>query len=188
MKSMQHPDHSARRRLLGHGIRLITAATLPVWGQAARAATSGERTLSLVHTHTRERIELAYAAAGNYLDDALRRLDRFLRDHYSGDVGVIDPQLFDQLHGVQAALGTTRTFEVISGYRCPATNDRLRAKGGGGVARQSLHMQGRAIDIRLQGVPLDEVRDAALSLRAGGVGYYPGSQFVHLDTGRVRNW
>lgn len=196
MKAMQHPIHPARRRLLGHGIRLITVAALPAWGQAAQATTAPapapalarERTLSLVHTHTRERIELVYAAAGSYLDDALSKLNRFLRDHYSGDVGIIDPVLFDQLHAVQAALGTTRSFEVISGYRCPSTNDKLRAKGGGGVARQSLHMQGRAIDIRLQGVPLDEVRDAALALRAGGVGYYPGSQFVHLDTGRVRSW
>ena len=185
---MERPTHPTRRRLLGHGARLLSAAALPTWGQAALAAPSGERTLALVHTHTGERIALVYAAAGNYLDDALLKLNRFLRDHYSGEVGVIDPVLYDQLHGVQAALGTARAFEVISGYRCPATNDRLRAHGGGGVAKQSLHMQGRAIDVRLQGVPLAEVRDAAQSLRAGGVGYYPGSQFVHLDSGRVRTW
>jgi uncharacterized protein YcbK (DUF882 family) len=161
---------------------------LPAWAPAAWAAPSGERRLSLLHTHTRERLELVYAAAGSYLDDALLRLNRFLRDHYSGEVGVIDPVLFDQLHGVQMALGTARAYEVISGYRCAHTNDKLRAKGGGGVARQSLHMQGRAIDVRLQGVPLDELRDAALSLRAGGVGYYRDSQFVHLDSGRVRSW
>lgn len=185
---MKRDTHPTRRRLLGHGARLMTVAALPAWGRSAFAAPSAERSLALVHTHTRERIELVYAAAGNYLDDALLKLNRFLRDHYSGDVGVIDPVLYDQLHGVQAALGTARAFEVISGYRCPATNDKLRAKGGGGVAKQSLHMQGRAIDVRLQGVPLDEVRDAAQSLRAGGVGYYPGSQFVHLDSGRVRSW
>ena len=101
---------------------------------------------------------------------------------------MIDPQVFDLMHGVQQALGTERVFEIISGYRCPATNDKLRSTRGGGVAKKSLHMEGRAIDVRLPGVPLGELRDAALSLRGGGVGYYASSQFVHLDTGRVRSW
>jgi uncharacterized protein YcbK (DUF882 family) len=141
-----------------------------------------------VHTHTRERIELVYAVGHDYVTAALGSLNRFLRDHYSGEVGVMDPQLYELLHGVRQLLGTERAFEVISGYRCPATNQKLRETRGGGVAKQSLHLQGRAIDVRLPGVPLAELRDAALSLRAGGVGYYPGSQFVHIDTGRVRAW
>ncbi|HEX6363700.1 MAG TPA: DUF882 domain-containing protein, partial [Albitalea sp.] len=115
-------------------------------------------------------------------------LNRFLRDHYTGDVGRIDPQVFDLLHRVQGLLGHRDALEVISGYRSPATNTRLQQTRGGGVATRSLHMDGRAIDVRLRGVPLAEVRDAALSLQAGGVGYYPHEQFVHLDTGRVRRW
>jgi uncharacterized protein YcbK (DUF882 family) len=115
-------------------------------------------------------------------------LNRLLRDHYTGEVGTMDPLVFDQLHRVQQLLGGRRAFEVISGYRCPATNSRLRATRGGGVARNSLHLEGRAIDVRLPGMALSELRDAARSLQAGGVGYYPREQFVHLDTGRVRTW
>ncbi|MBO3717385.1 MAG: DUF882 domain-containing protein [Candidatus Accumulibacter sp.] len=94
----------------------------------------------------------------------------------------------DLLFETRRELGCTQPFEVISGYRCAATNTRLRNSGGGGVARQSLHMEGRAIDIRIDGVPLADVRDAAMSLQAGGVGFYPRSKFVHLDTGKVRYW
>jgi uncharacterized protein YcbK (DUF882 family) len=115
-------------------------------------------------------------------------LNHFLRDHYTGEVGSMDPQLFDLLHRVRRALGSTAAFQVISGYRAPATNLRLRLTRGGGVARNSLHTEGRAIDVRLPGVALAELRDAALSLRAGGVGFYPREDFVHLDTGRVRHW
>ncbi len=140
------------------------------------------------HTHTHERIDLVYAVAQDYLPEALDTLNRFLRDHYSGEVGQMHPPLFDLLHELRQTLGSTGLFEIISGYRCPATNDKLRQTRGGGVAKSSLHMQGRAIDVRLPGVPLAELRDAALSLRAGGVGYYPDSRFVHLDTGRVRSW
>jgi uncharacterized protein YcbK (DUF882 family) len=111
-----------------------------------------------------------------------------LRDHYSGEVGTIDPMLLEQLHRVRAAAGAGGPFEVISGYRCLATNDRLRTAGGGGVARRSLHLEGRAVDVRLPGVALPALRDSALALRAGGVGFYPRERFVHLDTGRVRTW
>ena len=148
----------------------------------------GARGLTMVHTHTQERIDLVYAVDGHYDPAALGSLNRFLRDHYSGEVGVIDPQVFDLLHRVQRALGSGRAFEVISGYRCPATNTQLRETRGGGVAKHSLHMEGRAIDVRLPGVPLADLRDAALSLRGGGVGFYPREQFVHLDTGRLRSW
>jgi uncharacterized protein YcbK (DUF882 family) len=131
-----------------------------------------------------------YATGEQYVPQALGSLNHFLRDHYSGEVGQMDPQLFDLLHGVRQAL-TTRTqlsYQIISGYRGPITNERLRTTRGGGVAKHSLHLEGKAIDIRLPGVPLAELRDAALSLKAGGVGYYPGEQFVHIDTGRVRRW
>lgn len=150
----------------------------------------GSRSLAFDHTHTRERINLVYAMNDDYVPDALTSLNRFLRDHYSGTVGQMDPQLFDLLHQVRLALGgkSLSAFEVISGYRCPETNDHLRNSRGGGVAKRSLHMEGKAIDVRIPGVPLAELRDAALSLQGGGVGYYPREQFVHIDTGRVRSW
>lgn len=152
------------------------------------AAQGPSRSLALEHTHTGERIDLVYAAAGEYLPQALAALDRFLRDHYTGEIGRIDPQLFDQLHALQSLLRVRQPYQVISGYRCARTNEVLRTTRGGGVASRSLHMDGKAIDIRLPGVPLAEVRDAALSMGAGGVGYYAREQFVHIDTGRIRRW
>ena len=180
-------DPHTRRRFFRHTARLAAACALPALATTARASVSGARGLAMVHTHTRERIDLVYAVDGQYDAAALGSLNRFLRDHYSGDVGTIDPQVFDLLHRVQREFGGGRAFEVISGYRCPATNNQLRETRGGGVAKHSLHMEGRAIDVRLPGVSLADLRDAAVSLKAGGVGYYP-SQFVHLDTGRVRRW
>lgn len=178
----------SRRRLLRQGAGFVAATALPLLALPARASVSAARALAMSHTHTRERIDLVYAVAQDYLPKALGTLNHFLRDHYSGEVGQMHPPLFDLLYELRQTLGRTGPFEIISAYRCPATNDRLRNTRGGGVAKQSLHMQGRAIDVRLSGVPLAELRDAALSLRAGGVGYYPDSQFVHLDTGRVRSW
>ncbi len=185
-----------RRLALHQGVRLAGAVALPAWALRANAASpiaaSSGRELALRNLHTNESIALTYARVDAYLEGALQSLNHFLRDHYSGEVGLIDPQLFELLHRVQATLGgryASRTpFEVISGYRSPATNAHLRQTRGGGVARSSLHMDGRAIDVRLPGVPLAELRDAARSLRAGGVGYYPDAQFVHVDTGPVRAW
>jgi uncharacterized protein YcbK (DUF882 family) len=122
------------------------------------------------------------------LADALARIDWFLRDFRTGESRAIDPALLDQLQQVAAATGTRALFDVISGCRSPATNEFLRRTGGGGVAAHSLHLDGRAIDVRLGDVALGDLRDAAMSLRAGGVGFYPQSQFVHLDTGRARRW
>ncbi len=100
----------------------------------------------------------------------------------------MDPRLFDLLYDLKLSLGCNQPFQVISGYRCPATNATLRGTRSGGVAKHSLHMEGKAIDIRVGGVPLADLRDAARSARAGGVGYYPNEQFVHVDTGRIRQW
>ena len=185
---MNHTLPSTRRRFLRHGAQLAMAGTLPALATTARASAPRERALALAHTHTREQIELVYAVDETYVPGALGSLNRFLRDHYTGDIGRIDPQLFDLLHRLRQTLGSTGAFEVISGYRCPATNLNLRQTRGGGVASHSLHMEGRAIDVRLPGVALADLRDAALSLRAGGVGFYSRSQFVHLDTGRLRSW
>lgn len=179
---------STRRRFLRHAAHFAAAGALPALSAPARAALEGTRGLALEHTHTHERIDLVYAVNERYVPGALSSLNHFLRDHYTGDIGLIDPRVFDLLYRVQQALGSGGSFEVISGYRCPATNTLLRETRGGGVAKHSLHMEGRAIDVRLPGVPLADLRDAALTLRGGGVGFYPQDQFVHLDTGRVRTW
>lgn len=194
---MNPPPTLHRRQLLRHAAR-AAALAVPAWAGAARASAlvsiaQGERALALNHLHTRERLApLVYAEADSYLPSALRTLNHFLRDHYSGEVGAMDPQLFDLLHRVQTALGgravRQAAYEVISGYRGAGTNQHLKQTRGGGVAQRSLHLEGRAIDVRLPGVPLAELRDAARVLRAGGVGYYPRENFLHLDTGRVRTW
>lgn len=183
---MTDKHHVARRRFLRH-TAVAAASALPLARKAQAGVAPAGRALAMSHTHTHERVALVYAIQQAYVPDALAALNRFLRDHYSGAIAPIDPRLFDLLHEVHAAVGGTQPFEVISGYRSPVTNATLRATRGGGVARHSLHMEGRAIDVRLPGVPLADLRDAAASLNAGGVGYYPG-QFVHIDTGRVRRW
>jgi uncharacterized protein YcbK (DUF882 family) len=187
---MTLPSHPARRLFLRRAG--ATALVLPLLAPPAARAwappLTGTRTLSLAHTHTGERLATTYAVDRRYLLPALGTLDHFLRDHYNGAVGRMDPRLFDLLHAVHARLRSQAPFEVISAYRSPHTNERLRERGGGGVARRSLHLDGQAIDVRLGDVPLADLRDAALELRAGGVGYYARERFVHIDTGRVRSW
>jgi uncharacterized protein YcbK (DUF882 family) len=155
--------------------------------RGARAAVAAERTIAFVHTHTGEAARITYWANGDYLRDGLAEVDRVLRDHYSGERTAIDARLLDLLHALSARLETTRPFHVISGYRSPATNAKLAARSGG-VARRSLHMTGQAVDVRLPGTSLATLRDAALALHGGGVGYYAASDFVHVDVGRVRRW
>lgn len=145
------------------------------------------RALRFAHTHTGERLAIEYFAGGSYLPDALATVNYFLRDFRTGDVHDIDPDLLDLLHSLALATGTSKPFEVISGYRSPATNEMLRHKSEG-VAAGSLHLNGQAIDIRLADVALSKLQGAALGVRRGGVGYYPASDFVHVDTGRVRRW
>jgi uncharacterized protein YcbK (DUF882 family) len=177
----------ARRRLLGFGATLAAAPMLAL-APKSRAETR-PRALSFEHTHTGERLALVYAVGDRYVSAALDEVKYFLRDFRNGAAHVIDPALLDQLHLLASVTATREPFQVISGYRSPATNAMLQREGHG-VATQSLHLQGQAIDIRLADVALADLRDAALSLRAGGVGYYPssGSDFVHVDTGRVRRW
>lgn len=185
---MSHPPVPPRRHFLRRTATYAAAGVVPGLATPARASLGGSRDLALAHTHTRERLDLVFAVHERYVPESLGVLNHFLRDHYTGEVGTIDPQLFDLLHRVRQVLGSTAAFQVISGYRAPATNLRLRLTRGGGVASKSLHTEGRAIDVRLPGVALTDLRDAALSLRAGGVGYYAREDFVHLDTGRVRHW
>lgn len=175
----------SRRRLVG-AIAAVLAAPALVLARRAGAAPIARR-LAFEHTHTGERLALTYAVGDAYLPQALATLRRFLRDFRSGETHAIDPALLDQLHRLATLTASGAPFQVISAYRSPATNRRLRERSQG-VAAQSLHLTGQAIDIRLADVALGDLRDAALSLRAGGVGYYPASDFVHVDTGRVRRW
>ena len=156
----------------------------------ARAAVppDGERRLAFQNLHTGERLSTAYWADGGYLPEALKEIDTLLRDHRTGEVSTIDPRLLDLLHALQDRTETTGAFHVISGYRSPKSNTMLRGKGGGGVAKRSLHMKGMAIDIRLPGHDTRDLHRAAKSLKRGGVGYYRKSDFVHVDVGRVRYW
>jgi len=180
--------HCSRRQFLRHLAGLAAAGAALSVAPAALAAQPGARTLSFTHTHTGQSLNVTHAVGNRYLPEALTALNRLLRDHYSGTVGRMDPRLFDLLHRLRRTLGSDGPFEIISGYRCPQTNSMLRTKGGGGVAKKSLHMEGRAIDLRLSGVSLTDLRDAAVSARSGGVGFYPESKFVHVDTGPVRDW
>jgi uncharacterized protein YcbK (DUF882 family) len=152
------------------------------------AASAAVRALSLHNAHTGEALVLPYAQGGTYLSAALSEFNRFLRDFRTGEAHPIDPAVLDQLHTLASITGSREPIQIISGYRSPATNQALRARNGGGVARHSLHLEGRAIDIRLTDVGLADLRDAAISLKAGGVGYYAQSAFVHVDTGPVRRW
>lgn len=175
----------SRRGFLGR-LAAVSAAAMAA-PRHLLADTRGERVLSFLHTHTRERVELAYFADARYLPDGLARLNAFLRDHRTGAQHAIDPALFDILHDLRLATGARGPFHVISGYRSPTTNASLRERGRG-VARRSLHMDGRAVDVRLGDVRSSVLRDAAIELARGGVGYYAQSDFVHVDTGRVRTW
>ena len=177
----------ARRRIVSFGATLLAAPMLAV--SRKTWASAGPRSLAFEHNHTGEKLSLVYAVGDQYVTAALAQVRQFLRDFRNGATHVIDPALLDQLHALSAATGTRTPFQVISGYRSPATNAMLQREGHG-VATSSLHLQGQAIDIRLSDVALADLRDAALSLRAGGVGYYPSpsSDFVHVDTGAVRRW
>ncbi|PYY11760.1 MAG: twin-arginine translocation pathway signal protein [Acidobacteria bacterium] len=144
--------------------------------------------LRLFHTHTGQRLDIVYRRGNTYDPEALAQLNQYLRDHRSGDVRQYDPRVFDLLHDLTVALGRPNSeINVVCGYRTPWSNEYLRTHGHG-VAKHSLHMQAMAIDIRVPGVRTSELRDTALSLHRGGVGYYGGSDFVHVDVGRERRW
>ncbi|MCF8778983.1 DUF882 domain-containing protein [Vibrio sp. IRLE0018] len=145
------------------------------------------RSLALNNLHTGEWLETCYFDGNAYLDEELARIDHLCRDFRLNEVHPMDRRLFDRLTQIQKLVGTENEVQIISGYRSPQTNEALRAKSSG-VAKKSYHMLGQAIDFRLDGVKLATIRDAALSLNAGGVGYYPGSNFIHIDTGPVRSW
>ncbi|AWM77111.1 DUF882 domain-containing protein [Phenylobacterium parvum] len=171
-----------RRRVLAAGLGLA----VPALGASAAAA-SAPRSLSVLNLHTGEKLAATYFEGGRYLPDALAALDRVLRDHRTGEVHPIAPGLIDLVADLAGQFGRPDAVQIISGYRSPASNAALHARSSG-VATRSLHMQGMAMDIRVPGAPLERLRNAALALRRGGVGYYPASNFVHVDVGKVRQW
>ena len=167
----------------------LLAAT---FGQNLQSAGPSPREyrLHFYNTHTNERLDIVYRRGDSYLPDALAKLDRYLRDHLTGAVHHFEPRLFDLLYDLTASLNDAGgEIDVVCGYRTPKTNEFLRTRSAhSGVAVHSLHMQAEAIDIRLPGVATSAVRDAALRLQRGGVGYYRDSNFVHVDVGSVRRW
>jgi len=153
----------------------------------ANADSSTERRLSFINLHTDESLHSCYWANGEYDPGGLSDINNILRDHRAEEVYEIDSTLIDLLHQLHEVTGSKQPFHIISGYRSPQTNEMLR-KRTGGVAKRSLHMQGKAIDIRLPDIDLKTLRDIAISLQGGGVGFYPKSNFIHLDVGKPRSW
>lgn len=154
---------------------------------SARKPYQSPRNLAFLNTHTGERLVLTYFEKGRYISDALQEVNYLLRDHRTDDVYDIDTALLDQLYNLRVMLGINKPFHIISGYRSPYTNALLHEQSDG-VAAKSLHMEGRAIDIRIEGFSTKRLRNAAIAMQSGGVGYYRRSDFVHLDTGRIRTW
>jgi uncharacterized protein YcbK (DUF882 family) len=178
-----------RRDVLAAAGKLAGAAAC--WGLATArggaAASNASRRIALANLHTAERLDVEYFRDGSYLPDALSAIEALLRDFRTGERHAIDPNLMDYLVQVAHTLAVDPAFSVISGYRSPATNAQLREKSAG-VAQRSLHMEGRAIDVRMAGIDCAILAAHAQDLRRGGVGYYRASDFVHLDTGAFRIW
>ncbi len=175
---------SQRRQILKAFGLLLPAMAFPTPTVYAREA---PRRLGFYHTHTREKLDVVYFEEAAYRPDALDEINHLLRDFRSREIHPIDPRLLDILYAIRVKTQSESPFQVISGYRSPETNTMLRDSTDG-VAKKSLHMKGKAIDVRLTDISLKTLRQAGLDLRLGGVGYYPNSDFLHLDTGRFRSW
>jgi uncharacterized protein YcbK (DUF882 family) len=176
------PINPERRRLVAAILSLAFAPSGVLGADAPE-----QRSIWLVHTHTRESLAVVYFRDGQYVPGSLERVNHLLRDFRTDEEHTIDPALLDILFALHGEAHHEGPFEVISGYRSPQTNAALRSRSNA-VAEHSLHMQGRAIDIRLRGFPTGNLRDLAIALQRGGVGFYPDSDFVHVDTGPVRKW
>ncbi|MCD2517197.1 DUF882 domain-containing protein [Massilia sp. G4R7] len=176
-----------RRAFLKSSLLLATPTlSIPALAKTAQAA-PGERTLRLYNTHTGEKLSTTFWAEGAFIPDAMKDINKVLRDHRNNKVAEMDPELMLLLSQLNGKLDNNKELHIISGYRSPESNAKLHANSNG-VAKHSLHMEAKAIDIRLPGQDLRMLRKAAMSLKGGGVGYYADSQFVHMDTGRVRYW
>lgn len=173
-----------RSVLRAGGAAIFAGMTTPTF---AAISTAQQRALAFDNLHTNEKLAVTYWQNGGYVRDALTDINHVLRDYKNNEVHVIDPKLLDLLNLLHRQLGSSVAFEVISGYRSPATNAAMHERSAG-VAAHSLHMQGMAIDIRLADTKLATLHEAALDMRAGGVGFYPTLDFVHVDVGRVRRW
>ncbi|HUI16463.1 MAG TPA: YcbK family protein [Alphaproteobacteria bacterium] len=180
------PPMWRRRELLKFGAG-AAALLLPLPALARTAPRENERTLRLYNLHTGETLKSTFWAQGRYLPEAQAEINRILRDHYSDEVTEIDPALVELLYRIQSGLGAAQGLDVVCGYRSPETNAEL-VREGRVHARNSYHISGQALDFRVPGRDLRQVRKLALSLRGGGVGYYPRSHFVHVDVGPVRHW
>ncbi len=186
------PDDPGRRRFLGLGaaalaLPFLTRLSALASPQPPAGPLPPDRGLSFYNTHTGESAAVEYCRQGCFIPESLKKVDHILRDHRTGETKPIDVDLLDLLNTLARTLPAEAPFHVISGYRSPHTNALLR-KTGGGVASNSLHLVGKAIDIRVPGVKLRTLYKTAVELRGGGVGIYPGSDFVHVDVGRVRTW
>ena len=151
------------------------------------AGAAGNYQLKFRHTHTDEHLDVVFRDSRGHIGPAIARMNWLLRDFRTNEMISIDPQLFDMLYALSLTCGG-KIFEIISAYRSPVTNSMLHKAGGNGVATHSLHMDGRAIDLRMVGVDTARLRNAAVDVRLGGVGFYPASDFLHVDTGKVRSW
>jgi len=170
-----------------HYLKLVVLVLLIFLHSSAETQTRDERTLSFYHTHTRQSLTTTFVVDGKFISTALTEINLFLADFRTGDTVEMDADLLNLIYDVRDSLGSDDVYEIISAYRSPATNDMLR-QNSSGVARNSQHLLGKAIDVRLRGVDTADLRDAALALKRGGVGYYQSSDFVHMDTGRLRRW
>jgi uncharacterized protein YcbK (DUF882 family) len=177
----------SRRRVLKAGGAVAAVSAAAFWVGTAGGAESSSRRIALTNLHTDEKLEVEYFRAGAYLPAALSSIEQVLRDFRTGERHTIDPKLMDYLVEVAQMLGVEPSFSVISGYRSPQTNAQLHERSAG-VAQHSLHMEGRAIDVRMNKVDCANLAAHAEDLQRGGVGYYRASNFVHLDTGRFRTW
>ena len=175
-----------RRKFLKYSSAILATSFFPHILQA-NIEISSERTLNFINLHTDESLSCCYWADGEYDESVLTEISHILRDHRANEHFTMDIRLLDFLHTLHKISGSTAPYHVISAYRSPKTNEKLRQQSKG-VAKRSLHMQGKAIDVRLPDIELTQLRDNALSLRAGGVGYYAKSNFLHLDMGKPRSW
>jgi uncharacterized protein YcbK (DUF882 family) len=183
-----NPMRVTRRTFVKLGTMATVAGLLPraVFGSSKNLSVE-EKALAFYNTHTGEKLKAIYWAEGNYVDGSLREINYILRDPRNNEIHDIDTRLLDFLFAVRQEIEANQPFHVISGYRSAATNTFLRAHSSG-VAENSLHLVGKAIDIRVPGRDTRSLQNAAKTLRRGGVGYYPKSDFVHVDIGRVRYW
>jgi len=179
---------SSRRKFLNQlAYGSLLTLGMPALTKAAIKHLPSRKSLAFQNTHTGDKLKLTYFEQGRYVKDALKEISYLFRDIRTGDLHTIDTALLDQLFDLKTLLGVRKPFHIVSGYRSPATNAKL-CKKSHAVARNSFHMQGRAIDIRIEGVETKVIRNAALAMGHGGVGYYPKADFIHLDTGEFRAW